>query len=154
MNLMPEQFGEVIAIHNIGPHCLKIERPDIVHIHYVGDVNLEQFKVIDRIVLDIPEPSDLYLLRDARRGGITTPATRAHLARSPHVLRWCAVVTYGASFQAQTMVRLTNKAIRLLNDKQSEVVFVDTEAKARAWIAKHRQQLVEARDSANRSWGY
>jgi hypothetical protein len=148
---MPEQCGEVIASHDVGPHRLEFERPDIVHIRYDGYVNLEQFKAFDEIIMSFPEPPLLYLLRDARRGGMTLPETRAQMVKAAHVARWRAVATYGASFQARTIVTLTNKAIRILKEDGPTLAFLDTEAEARAWIEEHRKQVLDAEDSTNQS---
>ena len=148
---MPDQRGEVSESHEVGPHRLEIERPDVVHIRYDGDVNLEQFKAFDEIINKISSPRQLYLLRDAHRGGTTSPETRAKMVQSVHVMRWRAVVTYGASFHARTVVTLTNKAIRILKEEGPAVAFLDTEAEARAWIAEHRKQSEDAKGSTNQS---
>jgi len=143
--------GEVIASHDVGHHRLEIERPDIVHIHYMGDVNLEQFNTFDEIINNIPAPRELYLLRNAHRGGTTSPETRAKMVQTMHVMRWRAVVTYGASFHAQTVVTLTNKAIRILKEDGPPLAFLDSEEEARAWIAEHRKRVCEAINSADES---
>lgn len=134
-----------IAIHEIGPHRLEIEQSGIVHVHYLGDVQLAHFKEIDAIIKQMAAQTMVYLLRDARGGGIATAEARAYSARNAHVDNLAAVVTYGASFQAKTIVTMTNTAIRSLRRENTHpALFFDTEAEARAWIEEDRSRSPES----------
>lgn len=134
-----------IAIHEIGPHRLEVEPSGIVHVHYFGDVQLVHFKEIDAMIKRTAAEITVYLLRDARGGGIATAETRAYSARNAHVENLAAVVTYGASFQAKTIVTMTNTAIRALRgEKAHPAFFFDTEAEARAWIEEDRRRGPES----------
>jgi hypothetical protein len=148
---MSNQEGDVLETHDIGPHRMEIERPDVVHIHYMGQVTLDHFKLFDELIQRLPSEIRIYLLRDARQGGIATPEARAHMVRAGHLPRLTAVVTYGAAFQARTLVKLTNTAVRTLTRQTPDLAFVDTEGDARAWIAEHRKRVREVKASPPQS---
>lgn len=130
---------------HVGPHWLEIEPPDVLHIHYEGDVDVEHFKVFDANVLRFPPQTRVYVLRDARRGGTLSAATRMYVAQHVDVRRIAAMVTYGSSFQSRTVATMLNKAMRRLHSETGVAVFFETEAEARAWIAADRS----ARSSEN-----
>lgn len=134
----------VIASFDVGPHHVCLELPDIVHVHYHEIVEVEHFKAMDNFIANIPEPPELYLLRDARMGGLTTAEARAYMARHGHLRRLRAIITYGATFRAQTLMALATKAHRNLNHYGPEIVFCDTEDKARNWIAAHRKRATSS----------
>lgn len=128
----------------VGPHELEIEPPDILHIHYQGDVELEHFKIFDAAVGRFPTTVRVYVLRDARNGGSPSAETRGYIAKNVDVTRIVALVTYGSSFQARTIATMLNKAMRRLHEQTGMSVFFDTEAEARAWIDEHRAACVTA----------
>lgn len=134
----------------VGPHELEIELPDILHIHYHGDVELEHFKVFDATVLRMSQPVPVYILRDAREGGNPSPETRSYIAKNVDVSRIIALVTYGSSFQARTITTMLNKAMRRLHEETGVSVFFDTESEARVWINKHRTLREGRHDDAEK----
>lgn len=131
--------GEVIATHEIGLHRASIELPDILHVHYVGDVGLDDFKRLDSLVVQFPGTGRVYVLRDGREGGQTTLETRAYMARAARVDRLRAVVSYGTSFRARTLIDMSNRAIKALRQEGPELAFFETEEEARHWIAQCRE---------------
>lgn len=137
---MSFSVGEVIATHEAGRHRAFVELPDILHVHYVGDVTLEDFKKLDSLVVEFPRPGNVYVLRNGRRGGQTTLETRAYMARAARIERLRAVVSYGTSFYARTLVDMSNRAIRALRHEGPELAFFETEEEARIWIAKCRNE--------------
>lgn len=149
--VMPDPDGEVVATHEVGPHHLEVERPDIVHIRYHGDVTVEHFQAFDAVIDGMSPPETrIYLLRDGRRGGFALPETRAYMARRARVSRLIAVVTYGTTFLGKTLVTMTNTAIRSLKQEGPDLAFVETEAEARAWIAEHRKRVREGQGPPSR----
>jgi hypothetical protein len=122
----------------VGPHRLVLEFPDVVHVHYGGDVELAHFLAFDELTLRIPPPTLLYLLRDARHGGLITPETRKHIATNDEGRRFAAVATYGSSFHTKTVFANVTRALRTMRSRGTPVEFFDTESEARAWIAEHR----------------
>lgn len=132
--------GDVIAIHDVGRHKVLIELPDVLHIHYDGDVNLDDFKVMDDFVANYPGREFIYVLRDARQGGQTSLETRTYMARFARTRRIRAIVTYGASFQGRMLVDMTRRAIHALKNDGPELAFVASEEEARRWIEKSRDE--------------
>lgn len=123
----------------VGPHRLEYEPPDVVHVHYVGEVELEHFKVVDEALRRIQAPLRAYLLRDGRQGGAMSAETRAYMAKHIDPSTIAATITYGSSFHTRTVMQMLNKAMVLLHDKHTNALFLDTEEEARAWIDEHRK---------------
>jgi hypothetical protein len=132
------------AVHQVGLHQALIELPDILHIHYQGDVSLEEFKIFDAFVANFPGSGFLYVLRDARRGGETSLETRAYMARAAQIERLRAVVSYGSTFYARMLVDMSSRAIRSirsLKKRSPETAFFSSEEEARAWIVRDRASI-------------
>ena len=133
-----------IESHVVGPHVIDLEFPDVVHVHYGGDVELAHFLGLDEAMRALPQgPMPLYLLRDARNGGLVTAETRAHIARHDTQSRFIAIATYGSSFQSKTVFSNMNRALKTVRPSDIAVEFFETEAEARAWLA-HQKQLQTA----------
>ncbi len=130
----------MVQVYEFGPHRCEIEPPDIAHVHYSGDVSIAHVKQIDTLLLNALQADAVYLLRDARSGGIQSGDTRTFMARKPTISRLIAVVTYGASFHARTITTMTRTASLALTHTGPELVFVETEAEARAWIEDDRRR--------------
>lgn len=125
--------------HVVGPHRIDLEFPDVVHIHYGGDVELSHYLAFHEAMLVLPPEPPLYLLRDARLGGLVAPETRKHIATITEKSRFVAIVTYGSSFQTKTVFTNMNRALRAMRQNTVVIEFFDTEAEARAFIAQHRE---------------
>lgn len=130
-----------IVAHSVGPHRIDVEFPDVVHIHYDGEVRLAHFVAFDEIIkASLPPSIPLYLLRDARNGGFVAAETRKHIVTKPKE-SFQAVLTYGASFQSKTVFENMNRAIRVMKPAAVQIEFFSTEAEAREWLAKHREAI-------------
>jgi len=136
---MTELPPNLLALKQVGPHQVEFEPPDILHIHYFGDVTLEQFKVFDSMVLSVPPPTRIYILRDARKGGLVTAEVRAYVATRVDVTRIAGMVTYGSSFQTRTVSTMMAKAVHHLKPESAPAVFFAAENEARAFIAMQRE---------------
>lgn len=141
---MTNSRPNLLALREVGPHKVEFEPPDILHIHYFGEVLLEQFKIFDAMVLSVPPPTRVYLLRDARHGGLITPDVRAYIATNVDVTRVACMVTYGSSFQTRTVSTMVSKAVRHLKPDAAPAMFFETENEARAFLTAHRQACFEA----------
>jgi len=115
-----------------------VELPDILHLHLNGDVERDHFMAFYGLMNSVLSPVRMYILRDARNGGLVTPDARKYIASNLNVERVAAIVTYGASFHSRTVLTMLSKAMRILNSSVPETAFFETEAEARAWIAAHR----------------
>lgn len=133
-----------VEARDVGPHRIELEFPDLVHIHYGGDVELAHFLGFNEFMEALPPLIPLYLLRDARAGGLVTPETRKHIATGATPSRFVAIATYGSSFQTKTVFSNMNRAMRTMRPHEVPVEFFDTESEARARIAEHREASGDA----------
>lgn len=125
----------------VGPHLVRVEPPDIVFVRFSGDVLREHFVRFYEAMAEIPLPTPIYLLRDAHHGGFVTRDARKHISQQYGFGRLAAVVTFGASFHAQTVMNMITRATRHLHTGEPETVFFEDEASARGWIDKHRADV-------------
>jgi hypothetical protein len=134
-----ESQDKQVEVHQVGPHVLELEKPDIVHIHYDGDVELEHFLVFDELIARFTPPTGVYLLRDRRRGGFVTRATREYVGQKANISHILIAITYGASFQTRTAFQMMSKGATRIRGISNSAVFVETEEEGRTWIAMHRE---------------
>lgn len=137
MSRSPDQNSSLA----VGPHRIAFEYPDIVHIRYSGDVNLEQFIIMDDFIAAVPSPPPIFLLRDGREGGVASTEVRNYMRQKAHIEHLAAVVSYGTSFHAQTIVQMTNIAVKRLRKMGPEIAFCATEEEARALIDEYRRRM-------------
>jgi hypothetical protein len=138
--------GRIFTSQIVGPHRIELESPDLVHVHYHGDVELEHFHGFDTVMAVMPMERRLYLLRNAHNGGTLAPETRKHIAslNVPH--RFAAVATYGASFQSKTVFTNLGRALKTIRpDSTVPSDYFDDENDARSWLDVIRQHLDETR---------
>ncbi len=135
---MSETWNQRVETRDVGPHRIELEFPDVVHIHYGGDVELSHFLTFNEFMEALPPSIPLYLIRDARNGGLVTPETRKHIATTSTNSRFVAILTYGSSFQTKTVFANINRAMRTIRPNVVPVEFFESVAEARAWIAEHR----------------
>ncbi len=129
-----------ITTHEVGPHRVDLEFPDVVHIHYVGDVELAHFLGFNDVMRALPPSIPLYLLRDARCGGLVTAEVRQYIANKLEDSRFIAIATYGSSFQTKTVFSNMNRAIRVKRPNEVTVEFFSSENDARAWLELLRHE--------------
>jgi hypothetical protein len=86
-----------------------------------------------------------YSLIDAREGITITPAARRYSAEWERARGGSKAYTviFGASTFLRTLVTLINRAAELILSRSPEIVFVATEAEARAHIAADRKRRAE-----------
>lgn len=138
---MTTDNGRRVVSEIVGPHRIDLEFPDIVHVHYGGDVELVHFKAFDEVMLAVPPPPlPIYLLRDARHGGLVTAETRAHIANRDTQSRFVAIATYGSSFQTKTVFANMSRALKTIKPSDVPIDFFETEDAARTWIERLQSQ--------------
>lgn len=136
---MPVSADRRVLSQVVGPHRIDLEFPDIVHVHYGGDVELAHFLAFDEAMVALPPPPmPVYLLRDARHGGLVTAETRAHIAHRATQSRFVAIATYGSSFQTKTVFANMNRALKTIKPSAVPVEFFDSEEDARNWLAEQK----------------
>jgi hypothetical protein len=133
---MSTSHGRILTSQRIGPHRIELEPPNIVHIHYGGDVELAHFQGFNDVMTIFPQSTPLYLLRNARNGGVVAPETRKYIATTTEQSRFVAIATYSASFQSKTVFSNMSRAMRSTRPAGTiPIGFFDTEDEARAWLA-------------------
>jgi hypothetical protein len=135
---MGSRDSEADGFLAVGPHGVRVEPPDVLHLRFCGDITDEHAQRVLEVLDAIPPGPRLYLLRDARRGGAPSSSARARIARDPRIDRFIAVVSYGSAYQHRVIVTLLEHAMRVLRPKTPRFLFFDTEPEARAFIEADR----------------
>lgn len=130
-----------VESHVVGPHRVDLEFPDVVHVHYGGDVELSHHQAFYQVMRALPPAIPLYLLRDARCGGLVAAETRKHIVANTEPSRFVAIATYGSSFQTKTVFLNMSRALRTMRQNRVPVEFFDTETEARAYLDQHREAI-------------
>ncbi len=129
------------------PSHVTFEPPDLVYWHLIGHVDESDIMRIYAEQLAFAEGKP-YLLTfiDVARLESITPAGRRAAARGPEhpgkmmPVRGSAVI--GASFHIQVLGLLVAKAAKVIHRQEDQDLhFFDTEAQARTWLEKKRQEI-------------
>jgi hypothetical protein len=137
--------GELIRIGN---HEVRVEG-DIVFTRWDGPATLDEIKahhaVMERV---IAEKGRVFNLIDMRGAHQPPPEARRWMAEWSTRFRVNAVAGFGASFAMRTISMLLVRAIRILRGSEGgPIVFVATEAEARAFLKSERARLHQAREA-------
>lgn len=135
---MTHRAVQPVTKHQVGPHLVELEPPDLIHIHYVGNIEIAHFLAFQTLMDALEVSNNLYVLRDSRQGGIVSQETRQFVALQMPELRVKAIATYGSSFQAKTVFSNMHRARRSISSNEVILGFFDTEEESRAWIQKLR----------------
>ncbi len=115
---------------------MSIELPDVLYLRLEGDVDIEHMKVFLEAVAEFP--AEVHVLRDARKSRLVTASAREYMMKQMPKGRVVSFISFGAPFQARTVITMLARAIRLLNKDSPIVGFTSTEGEARAWIERIR----------------
>jgi hypothetical protein len=126
------------GVRSIGPHRVWIEPPDVLHTQIDGDIKGEHVQGLLDALAAFPRGQRIYVLRDARRGGVPSREAREQLVKDLPIDHVTAVISYGAPFQARVILTMLGHAMRVLRPSHPRFLFVDTEADARALIEADR----------------
>jgi hypothetical protein len=127
----------------IGDHLFRVYEPDVFFMRLRGDIGaldvIQMLTECDRIAADRPP---LFWVNDAAELGdipveARTIASKAHTDASV-----AAYIIFGAKFNQRLAATLLVKSAAFFRRPGGDVpvVFLDTEADARAWIAAHRRE--------------
>jgi hypothetical protein len=133
---MSNEHTDASVDRQIGPHRVTIELPDVLCLRLNGDVELDHVKDFYALINELP--ADVYVLRDDRKSRMSSPQAREFMVKNIPAGKMVALISFGASFQRRTMIRMIAKAVRLLRHATPILEFTSTEAEARAWIDKIR----------------
>lgn len=129
---------------NIGPHATYFEEPDIIILKLVGYCNREEGEEINRRHVEFGKLSDqiFYLIDLSRLEGID-PEVRKRATQVLNEVPLRGMIGFAAPLKAKVIAKLVFTALNLFSGKAEKIPleFFDTEAEARAWIDKRRQDL-------------
>ncbi|HRI63013.1 MAG TPA: hypothetical protein PK156_02215, partial [Polyangium sp.] len=112
-----------------GPHRVTMELPDVLYLQLEGDVDVEHMKVFLGAVAEFP--AEVHVLRDARKSRLVTASAREYMMKQMPKGKVVSFISFGAPFQARTVITMLARAIRLLNKDSPIVGFTNTEGEAR-----------------------
>lgn len=128
----------------VGLHRFRFEPPDVLFMHFEGPIQVAEFHEFYAAALKLNSDGRIYLVRDARHGGLLDAKVRTAVIKNVDPERVAAIVSYGSSFQLRVIVTMLIKAMRTFRKSAPPVIFVDSEDEARAWIATHRKAFKSA----------
>jgi hypothetical protein len=129
---------------NIGPHTTYFEPPDIIFLRIVGSVEREDGFEINRRHPEFAKGKDaVFFLIDLSGLEKIDPAVRKRATEVLNEVPLKGMVGFGASLKAKVVAKLIFTALNLFSGKGEKIPleFTETEAQARAWIEKRRQEL-------------
>lgn len=125
----------------VGPHEVMIEGADLVFVCCVGEMSAAHAQQIMHLAeTHLARLAGAYMIVDLRQGGGLPRDARRLVADWLREHHLAAVVNFGASAVSRAFSNLAIRALRALYGGTVENVFTDSEAEARAWIARHRTQ--------------
>jgi hypothetical protein len=128
--------------HQIGKHFTTLEDPDILFMKLVGDVSNEEVKEINRAHLEYGQlGKHLYYLIDLSELDNLAPRVRKEASDTVKLLPLRGTAIYGAPLKAKVLAKLMLTASNMFRGGKNPnpVEFHDSEAEARAWITKRRE---------------
>lgn len=130
--------------HSTGAHAYRCERAGILFLRISGDIAEDHvaafFHAFGRCCDEGATP-DVFWLIDLAGMGSMLPDARKLAARTPVRPENKGMAIFGASFMQRAIVTLVDKATSLLQRGAPPLAFQDSEADARAWIARRRSKL-------------
>ena len=134
-------MAAAVEIKSVGTHQLTIE-DDVLFLRQYGDyilsdarqMNVEMEAVIRRC-------GRAFVMVDQSQAGQTPPDARRCIAEWNKEHQTAGSVIFGSSAISRAVATLVVNASRILNPRGSPIVFTQSEAEARAWIASRREKL-------------
>jgi hypothetical protein len=135
------------SIRWFGSHVAWIEEPDVYYVRFAGPVTGQELRdIIDYRVTWGTDKKAYYVLSDVTDlGAVSSDARLAMNEGRANVGVRVTNLIFGATFAVRVMVNMVNRAIKILRptqaEAQGEVIFVATEAEARAEVEKRRAEF-------------
>jgi hypothetical protein len=123
-----------------GHHRARFEPPDTMFLYFDGPVEVQHFEEIYAKSMQLIGDRRIYFVRDGHDGKLD-PKTRSAIIKTMDPGRVAAVISYGSSFQSRVILTMLVKAMRRFRQAAPMIVFVESEAEARAWISSHRKAV-------------
>ena len=125
----------------INQHTNRFIPPDVIYMKVVGDLSQEDGHEMNRQHGEMGRGVDgLFFLCDISELESVTSATRKEAVEVQSKLAIAGAVILKAPLKARIFAKLILTASNLFRSEKMEVVFVDTEEDAWAWIEKRREE--------------
>jgi hypothetical protein len=138
---------ELFKSHQCSRQFTGLELPDIVHLRIQGKCTLEECRMINDAHLEYAKDVDhFFFLIDLSQLEDLPPAVRKEASATVKLLPVRGTVICNAPMKARVLAKLLLTAANLFRrgPESNPVTFADTEAEARVWIEKRRQQIAAA----------
>lgn len=124
----------------VGAHQLVFEQ-DLVLVRVRGDYNLPDAQQVgDELAALMGRQGRVYILVDLTQAGTIPPESRRFLAEWNKQYTLGGVANFGGGAAIRLLSTLLMNAYRLIRPEGAPLVYVGSEAEARAWVAAQRQQ--------------
>lgn len=124
------------------------EGSDICRWTFVGDIDGAEMRRLLTAQKGVMEGCDhVLLLIDMRRMGSVTPEGRK-IGAEPSNVNAIGTAIFGASFHIRVLAKLVTTAsavLRKAKHEESPVDFFETEADAKAWLDKRREEYLRSK---------
>ena len=130
-----------------GQQWTGLELPDIVHMQLRGKVTLEECQQLNESHISYgKEVEHFFYIIDLAELDDLPANVRKEASETVKILPLRGTVVLNAPLRARVLAKLLLTAANLFKrgPESNPVVFADTEADARVWIEKRRQQIAEA----------
>ncbi|AUX41733.1 uncharacterized protein SOCE26_031560 [Sorangium cellulosum] len=123
-------------------HLARPEPPDVLVLIIVGDVLIEDARVIMDALVAFGQGRPLtFALVDLSRMGTMSLEARKHVAHTQFATRHGGTAVFGAGLVQRMLASLVVRAYNLIHPNGYDIAFFDSEAAARAWIDQQRRKL-------------
>jgi hypothetical protein len=133
--------------YQVGQHYCVFEEPDTIFMRLGGDVSAEEGSVLNRIHADMGSNRDrLFLLIDMEKLGGMDPEVRKESGLMMKTLRLRGIAVFHASLKAKVFAKLIVSAMNIFKSsaERAPLEVFDSEAEARAWLQRRREELMRA----------
>lgn len=136
-----ENLVENGNVHQVGPHTMGFDPPDILVFRAVGDVTVNHAREFIAFTSALSKPEKgFFYLSDLRKFGNQSMQVTLELRKvPPKLIRATGVV--GRGFRLKVIVDVIVRAAKFLKLEHTDVIpaFFETEDEARAWFDELRK---------------
>jgi len=131
---------------SIGRHAYRFEPPDVYFVRVIGSISGDEMRRMLEVARELAARAGdkVIWLEDISQLGDVSPEARKMAASMTSTPSVRATVLFGGSFHQRVVANLVIQASKLLRTKRLNlpIVFLATEAEARAFIERLRRGLV------------
>lgn len=132
--------------YQVGRHYCVFDEPDTIFMRLDGDVGAEEGSVLNKMHSEMGRDRErLFLLIDMAKLGGIDPEVRKESGLMMKTLPLRGIAVFHASLKAKVLAKLIVSAMNIFKSaaERAPLDVFDSEADARAWIARRREQLMK-----------